>query len=128
MQLLNAAGNYASASTDSFKSAVVMSRWFSHGDFSGTLTGMDGIGSWPITMGTYVAVPKVASDTERTARVLRFFAWAYANGDTLAREARFVPLPDKVQANAFNALSTVVGRQGELIGIDSLRGVFGGWR
>ncbi|MFT3851091.1 MAG: phosphate ABC transporter substrate-binding protein PstS [Propionivibrio sp.] len=128
VQLLNAAGHVVSASTDSFKSAVVMSRWFSHGDFSGTLTGMGGIGSWPITMGTYVAVPKVASDTERTARVLQFFAWAYANGDTLAREARFVPLPDKVQANAFKALSTVVGSRGERIGIDSLRGVFSGWR
>lgn len=128
VQLRNAAGNFVTASTDSFKSAVVRSRWFSHGDFSGTLTAMDGAGTWPITMGTYVAVPRVASDTERTARVLQFFAWAYANGDRLAQEARFVPLPDKVQANAFKALSTVVGTQGEQIGIDSLRGVFNGWR
>ena len=40
---------------------------------------MEGIGSWPITMGTYVAVPKVANDTERTARVLRFFAFGNGN-------------------------------------------------
>lgn len=128
VQLVNAAGKFLSASTDSFKSAAAMSRWFSHGDFSQTLTGMQGVGSWPITMGTYVAVPKVANDTERTARVLRFFVWAYANGDALARQARFVPLPDRVQANAFKELSTVVGSQGELIGIDALRGISSGWR
>ncbi len=127
-QLKNAAGNYLSASTDAFRSAVFMSRWFSHGDFSQSLTDLEGVGSWPITMGTYVAVPKVASETERTARVLRFFAWAYATGDALAREAKFVPLPDKVQANAFKALSTIVGARGELIGIDSLRGVSNSWR
>ena len=96
--------------------------------YSLELTDMEGIGSWPITMGTYVAVPKVANDTERTARVLRFFAWAYAAGDTLARDAKFVPLPDKVQANAFKVLSSIVGAGGERIGVDSLRGVSNSWR
>lgn len=128
VQLQNAAGMFLSASTDAFRSAVFMSRWFSHGDFSQSLTDMEGVGSWPITMGTYVAVPKVANDTERTARVLRFFAWAYAAGDTLARDAKFVPLPDKVQANAFKVLSSIVGAGGERIGVDSLRGVSNSWR
>ena len=62
------------------------------------------------------------------ARVLRFFAWAYAAGDTLARDAKFVPLPDKVQANAFKVLSSIVGAGGERIGVDSLRGVSNSWR
>lgn len=128
VQLQNSAGMFMSASTDAFRSAVFMSRWFSHGDFSQSLTDMEGVGSWPITMGTYVAVPKVANDTERTARVLRFFAWAYAAGDTHARDAKFVPLPDKVQANAFKALSSIVGASGERIGVDSLRGVSNSWR
>lgn len=128
VQLQNAAGMFLSASTDAFRSAAFMSRWFSHGDFSQSLTEMEGVGSWPITMGTYVAVPKVASDTERTARVLRFFAWAYAAGDKLAREAKFVPLPDKVQANAFKELSSIVGAGGERIGVDSLRGVSNSWQ
>ena len=43
-------------------------------------------GAWPITMGTYVALPKVAADTARTARALRFFVWAYGRGDALAEQ------------------------------------------
>ena len=31
-------------------------------------------------------------------QALRFITWAYLHGDALARQARFVPLPDKVQA------------------------------
>jgi len=60
-------------------------------------------------------------DRQRAAQTLRFFTWVYANGDALANQAKFIPLPDKVQANAFREISTVVGSDGELIGIDALR-------
>jgi len=120
VQLLNAAGSYISASPKGFRSAVVASRWFSSGDFSETLTNMAGDASWPITMGTFVAMPKVANDAPRAARMLRFFAWAYANGDALASQAKFVPLPDKVQASAFREIASVVGSKGELIGFKAI--------
>lgn len=120
VQLKTAGGRYLSASPESFRSAVVGSRWFSHGDFSEGLTQMPGEGAWPITMGTYVALPKVASDTARTARALRFFVWAYGRGDALARQAKFVPLPEKVQASAFRELSSVVGKNGEPIGMSAV--------
>ena len=119
VQLSNTTGNFVSASLDSIKSAVGNSPWMS-GDFSGTLTNMAGHGSWPIAMGTYVAVPKVASDTRRLARLLRFFVWAYARGDALASQAKFIPLPEKVQAEAFREISTIRGRNRELIGFDAL--------
>ena len=101
-------------------SAVVGSRWFTHGDFSEGLIQMPGEGAWPITMGTYVVLPKVAADTARTARALRFFVWAYGRGDALARQAKFVPLPEKVQASAFRELSSVVGKNGEPIGMSAV--------
>ena len=120
VQLKTASGRYLSASPESFRSAVVGSRWFTHGDFSEGLIQMPGEGAWPITMGTYVALPKVAADTARTARALRFFVWAYGRGDALARQAKFVPLPEKVQASAFRELSSVVGKNGEPIGMSAV--------
>ena len=120
VQLRNADGNFVAASTEGFKRAVIKSRWFSHGDFSGTLTNMGGEGSWPITMGTYIAIPKVATDTRRAVRMLRFLVWAYGNGDALASQAKFVPLPEKVQALAFKEIASVVGHSGELIGYNAL--------
>lgn len=120
VQLRAAGGRYVSASPESFRSAVVGSRWFSHGDFSEGLTHLPAEGAWPITMGTYVALPKVAADTARTARALRFLVWAYGRGDALARQAKFVPLPEKVQARAFRELSSVVGSSGEPIGMSAV--------
>ena len=123
VQLNNAAGRYISASPEAFRAAVVNSRWFTSGDFSDSLTNIAGEGAWPITMGTYVAVPKAASDTARAASTMRFFAWAYAHGDDLARQAKFVPLPEKVQASAFREIAAVQGKSGELVGVDAI-GVF----
>jgi phosphate transport system substrate-binding protein len=99
----------------------VKSRWYSTGDFADTLTNMPGNASWPITMGTYIAIPRVPSDPTRAARVLRFFTWTFANGDMLARQAKFVPLPEPVQAKAFREITSVVGRRGEMIGFDALK-------
>lgn len=120
VQLRNAAGHFVEPSARSFTSAVFKSRWFSHGDFAETLTNQAGEGSWPITMGTYVAIPKVATDAKRAARLLRFFTWALANGDLFTRQANLTPLPFEVQARAFKEISSVLGSEGELIGFQSL--------
>ena len=123
VQVRNAAGYFVAASSDGFRKAVTHSRWFTHGDFSQTLTEMAGESTWPITMGTYVAVPRVARDSARAMQTLRFFVWAYVNGDGLATRAKFIPLPEKVQAKAFREISSVVGSRGELIGIEALSGL-----
>lgn len=116
----NAAGKFVTASPDAFRGAVIKSRWFSSGDFSETLTNLAGDSTWPITMGTYAAVQKSASDTQRSARTLRFFVWAFSHQFLLAGQAKFVPLPDKVQAKVFREISSVVGGTGELIGVGTI--------
>lgn len=116
----NAASNFVAASPEAFRGAVLKSRWFSSGDFSETLTNMAGENTWPMTMGTYVAVHKSAGDTRRSARTLRFFVWAISNQAFLAGQAKFVPLPDKVQAKVFREISSVEGKTGELIGVGSI--------
>lgn len=121
VQMRNAEGRFVEASAESFSQAVLKSRWYSSGDFSGTLTNMPGDSAWPIVMGTYVAMPMIAGDPVRAAQVLRFFTWAYANGNALARQTKFVPLPEKVQAKAFREIASIKGKHGELIGFDSLR-------
>jgi len=122
-QVRNSAGYFVAASSEGFKKAVLQSPWFSSGDFSETLTDMTGESTWPITMGTYVAVPRVARDAARAMQTLRFFVWAYANGDVLATQAKFIPLPEKVQAKAFREIYSVVGGRGERIGAEALSGL-----
>ncbi len=63
------------------------------------LVDQPGADSWPITATTYILMYKQPSDPAASADVLKFFKWAYANGDDAARALVYVPLPDNaVQA------------------------------
>jgi phosphate transport system substrate-binding protein len=116
----NADGQFVAASVEGFHQAVMHSTWYSVGDFSTELSDLAGATTWPITMGTYVAVPRVAVSGERAERTLRFLTWAYLHGDSLARQAKFVPLPERVQASAYREISRVMSASGESLGAKSM--------
>jgi phosphate transport system substrate-binding protein len=116
----NADGQFVVATVDAFHQAVMHSTWYSTGDFSTEINDLPGSGTWPITMGTYVAVPRVAVTDERAERTLRFLTWAYLHGDALARQARFVPLPERVQASAYREISRVLGANGQSLGAKTM--------
>ena len=116
----NADGQFVSASVDAFHQAVMHSTWYATGDFSTEINDLPGAGTWPITMGTYVAVPRVAAAGDRAERTLRFLTWAYLHGDSLARQAKFVPLPERVQASAYREISRVVSANGQSLGAKTM--------
>ncbi len=120
-QMTNAAGVVVTPNPLSFRAALRVSVWQSKGDFSQTLTNQPGTQSWPITMGTFVLLPKTAENTEQTLRVIRFFTWAFMRGDDLANRLNFVRLPDIVQAKAFRTLVEVADKNGTPIGIRGLQ-------
>lgn len=76
-------------------------------------------------MGTFVVVPKVASNPEQTLAALKFFAWAFLNGDTLVQENNFVRLPDRVQAAAFKTITSVKDQSGAPIGMNLMSSILG---
>ena len=116
VQVRNAHGEFVRASVASFHEAVLNSGWYTHGDFHSTLTNIDGTGAWPITMGTFVVLPKTTTRPDATLRALRFIAWGFMHGDEFARSAKFVPLPDIVQAKAYRIISSIADDKGQLIG------------
>jgi phosphate transport system substrate-binding protein len=60
------------------------------------LTNQPGKASWPITGVSYILVHKSQLDANRGKEVLKFFDWAYKNGDAAAVELDYVPMPDSV--------------------------------
>ena len=120
VSMKNAEGQFVAASVESFHQAVMHSTWYSMGDFSTEINDLPGAATWPITMGTYVAVPRVAVAGDHAERTLRFLTWAYLHGDALARQAKFVPLPERVQASAYREISRVMGANGESLGAKSM--------
>ena len=116
----NAAGVFVSPTPEGFAAAVRSSDWYLKGDFSHGITNMPGASSWPITMGTYLLLPRVSSSPGGTLAALRFLTWGYVNGDELARLAKFVPLPERVQAKAYAEMSKIVDDRGNLLGVQAL--------
>lgn len=126
--LRNASGQFVAAGVNAFRQAVLNSDWNRKGDFASPLVNRGGHDTWPITMGTFIAVPAVSRDGPRTLAALRFLAWGYLHGDELARQARFVPLPERVQASAYRELAGVTDRAGNAIGLQSMGGPAAGAR
>lgn len=120
VQLRNAAGNFVTADVGGFLDAVVHSNWNRKGDFTASLVNQPGADAWPITMGTFIVIPAVSKASERTLLAMKFLTWGYLHGDKLAREAKFVPLPDRVQANAYRELARVTDSTGKTIGLQSM--------
>ena len=61
-----------------------------------TLTDEPGKNSCPITGATFILMRKTQADPAKAKEVLKFFEWAYQNGDAMALELDYIPMPDDV--------------------------------
>jgi len=93
--LQNAAGNFVAPDDTTFKAAAANADW--QKTFYQVLTGQPGKDSWPITAATFILMHKVQDKPAQGAATLKFFDWAYANGDKLAEDLDYVPMPDSVK-------------------------------
>ena len=77
--------------------AAANADWKSQPGFDVILTNQPGAASWPIAGATFILVHKTAEGPGRHRReALKFFAWAYKNGDKMAEDLDYVPMPDNV--------------------------------
>lgn len=95
-QMRNKDGQYVSPDEDTFAAAAADAKWDSAPGYGISLVSQSGAKAWPITGATFILVYKTPDSPERVAQVLKFFDWAYKNGDKMASELDYVPLPDKV--------------------------------
>ena len=92
-QLKNRDGQFVSPTDTSFKAAAANAQWDADKGFFEILTNEPGKDSWPITGATFILIYKSQNKPENAAEMLKFFDWAFANGDKLASELNYVPLP-----------------------------------
>ena len=92
----NKAGKFPQPDDKAFQAAAASADWKSTPGFGIALTNQAGDDAWPITAATFILVYKEPADAAKAADVLKFFDWAYKNGDKLASELDYVPLPDNV--------------------------------
>ena len=94
--LQNAAGKFVKPSAESFQAAAANADWAKAPGFYLLLTNQPGAASWPITGASFILVYKNQEKPEVGKAVLGFFAWAFKDGDAMARQLDYVPMPDKV--------------------------------
>jgi phosphate transport system substrate-binding protein len=95
-QLQNRAGNFLLPNDKTFQAAAAGADWKNAPGFYEILTDEPGANSWPIAGATFILMHKSQASAERAKDVLKFFEWAYANGDAMALELVYIPLPDTV--------------------------------
>jgi phosphate transport system substrate-binding protein len=97
VQLRNKAGHYVTPTMEAFKAAAANGDWTNAKNFAVNLIDQPGDNSWPIVSATFIELPKDPKDAGRSATVMKFFDWAYKNGDASAIQLEYVPLPDSVK-------------------------------
>ncbi len=91
----NQAGNFVAPEEAAFKAAAAGADWAK--SFYQVLTDQPGKDSWPITGATFIMMHAVQDKPAQGAAALKFFEWAYANGDAMSSELDYVPLPASVK-------------------------------
>jgi phosphate transport system substrate-binding protein len=92
----NRDGQFVAPDDTAFKAAAAGANWSK--TFYQITTDQPGKTAWPLTNPTYILMFKAQDKTATATAALKFFDWAYANGDQSADDLDFVPLPDAVKA------------------------------
>ncbi|MBC7781315.1 MAG: phosphate ABC transporter substrate-binding protein PstS [Proteobacteria bacterium] len=87
----NAAGNFVAPDDATFAAAALGADWSK--TFYQILTNQPHKDAWPITGATFIVMQRVQDKPGNATAVMRFFDWAYDNGNKMAEELDYVPMP-----------------------------------
>ena len=93
--LKNAAGNFVEPDDLTFKAAAAGAEW--NKSFYQVLTNQAGKDAWPLSGATFILMHKSQEKPVQGSASLKFFEWAYQNGDKTAAELEYVALPAAVK-------------------------------
>ncbi|MFK5925313.1 MAG: phosphate ABC transporter substrate-binding protein PstS [Desulfuromusa sp.] len=93
--LQNREGECVSASFDSFKAAAAFAKWEQDKGYYLWLVNAPGKDSWPIAGASFILLAKEKADSNRQA--IKFYDWAFDNGDEMAIKLVYVPLPQNLK-------------------------------
>jgi phosphate transport system substrate-binding protein len=93
-QMQNQSGAFVAPDDVAFKAAAAGADW--NKSFYQILTNQPGATTWPISGATFIMMQKTQDKPANANATLKFFNWAYANGDKMADDLDYVPMPDNV--------------------------------
>jgi phosphate transport system substrate-binding protein len=108
----NRAGKFVAPAQESFKAAAAGADWAHAPGMYLILTDQPGADSWPITGASFILLHTVQDKPANAKEVLKFFSWAFKNGDGMASSLDYVPMPDSVVSLIKTSWKNLKGRDG----------------
>ena len=109
----NKDGKYPAPNAASFGAAAGKADWaHAPGNYM-LLLDQSGANAWPITAATFIIVYKKQTNAADGANVLKFFDWAYKNGDAAAGQLDYVPMPAAVKTMVRKQWAGITGPDGK---------------
>lgn len=109
----NADGNFVAPDDTSFKAAAAGADWTK--SFYQILTNQPGKDAWPISGATFILMHTKQDKPANATEVLKFFSWAYKNGEKTAAELDYVLMPKPVVAAIEKAWGEIKDNSGKAV-------------
>ncbi len=110
--LKNKTGKFVTPSLASVTSAATASIKAMPEDFRISITNAEGPGAYPLSSFTYLLVWRDTPDAEKGGQLVKFLNWAIKDGQKLASELKYSPLPKSLVAKIEAKIKTLTfGKQ-----------------
>jgi phosphate transport system substrate-binding protein len=97
MLLQNKQGNFVAPDDLTFAAAAQGADWFSVPGMGLSIVNQPGKDTWPVTTASFIIMYKDPQDKKASQEVIKFFDWAFKNGQKLSSELDYVHLPPQLQ-------------------------------
>ena len=89
----NKDGQYPKPDNDTFQAAAAYADWKNAPGYYQIITNSPGKDSWPIAATSFILMHKTQEKAANGHEVLKFFDWSFKNGQKMAEDLDYVPLP-----------------------------------
>jgi phosphate transport system substrate-binding protein len=105
----NRAGEFVQPTIEATSAAAgaVAARLGDEGDFRVSIVNAEGAGVYPLAAFTYLLIPSRIEDCTRARSLEQLTRWALTDGDEMARELGYAPLPDDLADRTLEQWSLV---------------------
>ena len=111
----NRDGIFVAPNEEAFKAAAAGADW--NKTFYQLITDQPGKNAWPISTATFILMNTKQDKPAHATETFKFFTWAYKNGDKIATDLDYVPLPDNVIGAVEKAWGQVTDAAGKPVAL-----------
>src|SRR5207245_3253323 len=104
-EVKNSAGKFVKPTLESITAALATAEI--PDDFRFSITNAPGPDAYPICSATWLLVYEQQKDPAKGKKLVEFLKWAAKDGEKMARDLQYAPLPDSLQQKAWKRIDAI---------------------